>query len=171
MVYLVISFFIVNILHGYLLVNQRQASPQSISYHSIKNRLTLICYAVVHILAGVLLGLFIKTEFGLDNILLVTVAAIAILAEWIQAVLPAKGKTDKAHTAAAGVMALFLILLVLICTFIVNPPAITWLIGVPICLALLFFLSQVRYPPAKNTWKMQFIGQNLLYLQMFLLVY
>lgn len=171
MIYLVISFLLVNTTHGYLLFSQRKDSPATISYHSVKSQFTLLLYILTHLSAGVLLALFVVSEFGTMNKGLIAITSIAVLAEWAQALIPAKGKYDKAHTILAGIMATGLVTIVLICTFMTGTSTLVRLTGsLVVGIALLFF-SFAKYPPRAGFWKLQFIGQTLLYLQMFLLVY
>jgi ABC-type uncharacterized transport system permease subunit len=110
----------------------------------------------------------VLTEF--KGVLVFAIAGVAVITECLQAVLPAKGKTDKLHTVFAVIMAFSLALLVLVCTILFAPSRLILGINLLISLVVFSFFSVTRYPPAKGTWKLQFIGQALLYLQMFLVL-
>lgn len=171
MIYLVASFLLVNATHGYLLVSQRKNSPATISYHSVKSQATLLLYVLTHLIAGTLLALFVLSEFGVTNKWLIAITFVTVLAEWAQALVPAKGKYDKPHTLLAGIMAVGLLAIVLICSLTAETSSLARLTGLLVVGISLLFFGFVKYPPRQGFWKLQFIGQILLYLQMFILLY
>lgn len=128
-------------------------------------------YVLTHLIAGILLGLFVLQEFGVSNRFLILATAFAVVAEWIQAIVPAKGKHEKTHTIFAGIMALSLILIVLGATLIVDTPIFVKVLGFGVVATTLSFIFRIRYPLPNDFWKLQFLGQTLLYFQMFLLLY
>lgn len=170
--YLFLSFLLVNLLHGYLLYDHRQSHPATISYHASKNNRTLIIYAVGHLIAGVLLALVVSDNFLTDSykVAIIATAATAVITEWLQAIFPAKGKTDVLHTVFAVIMAFSMVLLGFLCTIVFSSNQFVQAINLTITAILVSFLVVVRYPPRNYFWKVQFIGQLLLYLQMFLIL-
>ncbi len=170
MSYLFASFVLVNLYHGWLVLDQRDVSPASLSYHSVKNRFTLGGYMLVHLLAGILLTLFIYSEFGFGYLGLTLIGVVAVVSEWLQALLPAKGRTDKLHTVFAGLMSISLIILVMVAGSLSQAPEVLKIINLALCSLLLGACVFVRYPPKKGFWKLQFFGQSMLYVQMFILL-
>lgn len=173
MKYFVASIIVTNLLHGWLVFSQRANSPATISYHSIKNKRTLLIYIIGHLISGVLLWLFAKDFFGgrPQTTLVLALTALAVVSEWLQALVPAKGKTDTIHTFFATIMAASMALLVLLCTVFFSPNKLVLAINLLLSTVVASFLLFIRYPPKAGTWKLQFAGQIILYLQIFLLVY
>lgn len=172
MIYLIASFIIVNITHGLLLINLRGDHPGSISYHAIKNSRTLLFYRAGHFVAGLLLGLLVLSKFttGPYAAVVIAITIVSILAEWAQAIVPAKGKSDKLHTILAAIMALSMVALGLVCTILFSPNLMIYAVNMVIFGVLLSLFMFSKYPPRSYFWKLQFIGQNLLYLQILLLI-
>lgn len=170
--YLIASFVVTNLLHGWLVLSQRGKNPASISYHSVKNRTTLLIYIGGHLISGSLLWLFVNDLFrGYSQMpLILGVTAVAAISEWLQALLPASGKTEKLHTLFATIMASSMALLVLLCTIFFAPSQVVFLLNVTLSAIVGSFFFFIRYPPKKGMWKLQFAGQIILYTQLFLLV-
>jgi ABC-type Fe3+-siderophore transport system permease subunit len=171
--YLLASFILTNLLHGWLVLSQRGKNPASISYHSVKNRTTLLVYICGHLLSGALLWLLVNDLFGNEaqSHIILGVTSVAVLSEWLQALLPARGKTDKTHTVFATVMASSMALLVVLCTLFFAPNRCILAINLMLSAIVVSFFFFIRFPPKPGTWKLQFAGQIILYLQVFLLVY
>ena len=173
MLYLVASFIVTNTLHGWLVFGGRGGNPATISYHSVKNRRTLLVYIGGHLVSGLLLWLFVNQLFGAHQktAVILAVTSVAVLSEWLQALLPAKGKTDTIHTVFATIMAASMALLVLLCTVFFAPNRLILAMNLLLSAVVASFFLFIRYPPKAGTWKLQFAGQVILYLQIFLLVY
>ncbi len=173
MLYLLASFLLTNTLHGWLVFSHRGKNPASISYHSVKNKTTQLTYIGGHLISGMLLWLFVNELFSgyPQTYIVLGVTAVAVLSEWLQALLPASGKTDKIHTVFATIMASSMALLVLLCTIFFAPNRPVFLINLTLSAVVGSFFFFIRYPPKMGTWRLQFAGQIILYLQIFLLVY
>jgi len=102
--------------------------------------------------------------------IILTVTVVTIISEWLQAVVPARGKTDVAHTVLATAMAAGLALLVLLCTIFYAPNKFVLFTNLMLSTLIASFFLSTRYPPRPYLWKLQFTGQIILYLQMFMVV-
>lgn len=173
MKYLIASFLITGILHGWLIVSQWGNNPSTLSYHAVKTKTSLRIYTITHLVTAVLLWLFMSQLFGGNkwSWLILLIAGVAAVAECLQAVIPSKGKGDVPHTVFAVIMAFSMWLLGLICTILfAGEPLLFWFnIIASLCVGSFFFT--VRYPPKPGLWRLQYAGQFVLYLQIFLLVY
>lgn len=170
--YLLLSFIIVNALHGWLVIAHYPRNPATLSYHTLKDRRTLYLYGLTHFVNGILLLGFAREVFigkpGAE--ILIAIVFVAVIAEWLQAALPARGKTNIAHTIFAGIMAITMLSLGFIATFEFATTGLEFLGGLFISAVLTVFMLFAQYPPRRNFWQLQFLGQSLLYLQMFILL-
>lgn len=172
MSYLIASFFMSMSLHGWLVFRHWNDNPASISYHAVQGRLEFRVYMAGHVVNGLLVGGFVYDLFyGRPNFgIVAAIAVVAILAEWLQAFIPAKDKTDKTHTFFASVMAASMALFALACTLLYAPNSTVRLINFSLSIILFSFLAFISYPPKQGFWKLQLAGQLLVYVQVFLLV-
>ncbi|MCA9309009.1 hypothetical protein KC973_01405 [Candidatus Saccharibacteria bacterium] len=150
----------------------RGKNPTTLSYHAIATRASQIVYLIVHLILGVLLWLIMTRNFGIaanDSVLYV-LTLTAVFSEWGQAVVPAKGRSDVAHTILATIMALSMTLVPVFLVFRLSASFVVELmISISTILVLSLFIF-VRYPPRPGTWKLQLLGQLALYTQMFILI-
>ncbi len=104
--FLLLSFAIIQSLHVYLLITQRHNRQWSISVHAAKNRQTHLIYFVGHVLGEVCILIFAKLFYlDMNNLpFLFGFVGFVVTMDFIQALLPVKGKTDTAHSLAAYVM-------------------------------------------------------------------
>lgn len=106
LLFVILSGLIVNGVHGYLLWTQRHERKWSISVHAAKDKQTYIIYLVGHLLAGLFFVLF-AYDFYInmyDKAWLFWLACIGLTFEYVQAIVPAKGKTNMAHAITAYAM-------------------------------------------------------------------
>lgn len=172
MSYFLASFIVSGVLHGWLVYRHRNDNPASISYHAMRGSLEHGLFVVGHLLNGLLIVLFVNELFISQSSSLVVLILTGVVAgsEWLQAVLPARGKTDRLHTVMATIMALSMTILVLCLSLLYAPNKAVLAINVVASLSLLLMSTQIKHPPPEGTWKIQLSGQLLLYLQLFLLV-
>ncbi len=104
--YFLLTFIFSQGVHIYLLVSQRQSRKWSISAHAANNTRTHTLYIIGHVLAGASFVLFSYEFFyQLHRLPVIFYAACAgVLFDYIQALLPARGKTNAIHTIAAYIM-------------------------------------------------------------------
>jgi hypothetical protein len=102
----VASGLIVNGVHGYLLWSQRDERKWSISVHAARDRRTYTIYLIGHLLAGLFFALFAYEFFVTIHDLqwLFWLSILGLMFEYIQAILPAKGKTNTTHAVTAYAM-------------------------------------------------------------------
>lgn len=104
--YLLLSIICVNGMHGYLLQSQKNERKWSISVHAVKDRQAFNVYILGHVLGGFFFLLFAHAFFvkihGFYWLFAVSCAMVGF--EYLQALLPAKGKTNLPHSLTAYAM-------------------------------------------------------------------
>ncbi len=103
---LLLSAFFINGVHGWLLYYHRGNRKWSISEHAALDKKSYFLYVLGHLLGGAFWLVFAKVYF-VDTVHLDWLFALSIWVvgfEYLQALLPAKGKTNKLHTIAALIM-------------------------------------------------------------------
>jgi hypothetical protein len=106
LVYLILAGLIINGIHLYLLWSQKDGRKWSISEHAAKNRKTYSLYVAGHIVGGFIFLIF-AYQFYIEKFntaWLFYMCCFTYFFEVLQAVLPAKGKTNIPHTIAAYIM-------------------------------------------------------------------
>ncbi len=103
---LLLSALFINGVHGWLLYYHRDSRKWSISEHAVLNKKSYFLYVLGHLLGGALWLVFAKIYFvdtvHLDWLFVLSIWVVGF--EYLQALLPAKGKTNKLHTIAALIM-------------------------------------------------------------------
>lgn len=100
------SALLINAVHGSLLVFHKVNRKWTISEHAVLGKKSFLIYVVGHLLNGALFLVFAKNYFvdvvGMNGLFALSVWTVIF--EYVQALLPAKGKTNTAHTIAALAM-------------------------------------------------------------------
>jgi hypothetical protein len=106
LVYLILAGLIINGTHLYLLWSQKDDRKWSISEHAARNSITYLLYVVGHIVGGFIFLVFAHQfyveKFGIAWLFFI--CCFTYFFEVLQALLPAKGKTNIPHTIAAYIM-------------------------------------------------------------------
>ena len=146
LVYLLLSALFVNGVHGYLLWSQRHERKWSISVHAARDRQTYLLYLFCHIFGGLFFLLFaIHLFLVLHNIKwLFALALLGIIFEYIQAVLPGKGATEKAHAIMAYGMFCTYLIVVLLSEIVLPMNTLFKIITAPFRLAV-FVAGYIAY--------------------------
>jgi hypothetical protein len=103
---LLLSVLFINGVHGWLLYYHRGNRKWSISEHAVLDKKSYFFYVLGHLLGGAFWLVFAKIYF-VDTVHLDWLFALSIWVvgfEYLQALLPAKGKINKLHTIAALIM-------------------------------------------------------------------
>lgn len=101
-----LSALVVNSVHSYLLVSQRKVRKPTISEHAAFTSTSLRLYIIGHIIGGALFLIFAYQYYVMtvDLAWLFGLTICMVTGEYVQAFLPAKGRTNIPHTIAALVM-------------------------------------------------------------------
>ena len=147
LLYLLISIVCILGVHSYLLHSQRHERKWSISVHAAKHSKTLTIYLLGHIIGGGFFVLFAYSYFYAlhDLKLLFLVACVAVFFEYLQACLPAKGKTNSPHELAAYIMWVLFIVVSLIAYFQLSLSAERRLLIAPLLIASIVMFIYVHY--------------------------
>lgn len=172
MKYLIASFVLTGLLHGWLVVHHRGNNLSTLSYHAVKTKRSLQIYTLSHLINGVLLWLFVNDLFSEhpQSWVILMVTAVAVIAEWAQAVIPARDKYDIPHTIFATIMAFSMWLVGILCTLFFAPSSLVFWFNIVTSAILGSFFIAVRHPPKPGFWKLQYLGQFILYFQILILV-
>ncbi len=169
--FLIISFFLINTVHLYLLTTSKVVGIKSISEYAALTSKSYVVYVLGHLLNGVLIIVFSWEYFlnAMNNEWLFYLSLLTVCFEYLQAIIPAKGKYDSYHTVAAILMwASFIslgglsIVLLPVSSSRVAVASITYL-----CIFLML-LYGIRHRNKLYLWQM--IAVNLFYLSMLILV-
>jgi hypothetical protein len=103
---LLLSALSTNGVHGYLLFSQRTRRKFTISEHAVLHRKSLAVYRLGHLVGGASFLVFAKLYYvnTVELEWLFGLSIFAVLFEYIQALVPAQGRTIKLHTRTALVM-------------------------------------------------------------------
>ncbi len=169
---LTLSFFVANLVHIYVLVRHRHSKQPTISERAVQSNESLALYIVGHLLAGLAFAGFAFEFFWLQfgSKLLFALALGGVTLEWVQALIPAKGKYEPIHRAVAYGMSGFVVTLGTLSIFTFTLSTLT-----RIMLILLQAIIIAGYPlaarlPHKHFWVIQMVNINLFYLQMYILL-
>lgn len=173
MKYFIASFLLTGVLHGWLIIRQWGSNPATLSYHAVKSRLYYVLYVAGHLLNAILLWLFMNAFFGTPGLhgLVLILAVIAVTTEILQALIPSKGKLDAPHTFFAVMMASSMYLIGLVCTFLFAPNVFVLWINIIASIIVGGFFLKIKYPPKLGLWKLQYLGQLILYVQIYFVVH
>lgn len=103
---LLLSAISTNGVHGYLLLSQKTKRKSTISEHAVLHKKSFMLYVLGHLLGGAFFLIFAK-QYYLHTVninWLFGLAVFTVVFEYIQAFLPAGGKTNTPHTITALVM-------------------------------------------------------------------
>ena len=169
---LLISFLATNLTHGYLLLRHRGKGRPTISERAVEDDLSLSIYVAAHFIGGLAFAVFSYGLFYIyyDSEILFSLAIAGIITEWLQAVVPARGRYLPAHTALAYVMSFFVVAMGVVAIFTLSLPSQDRL-----ALIITEAIIIAGYPvsgvlPYRYFWTIQLFNTNLFYLQMYLLL-
>lgn len=169
---LTLSFLLTNLVHAYVLVRHRNSKQPTISERAVQSQSSLILYIAGHIFAGLAFAGFACEFFWLQHHsqTLFALALCGVLFEWVQALIPAKGKYEPIHRAVAYGMSGFIVALGVGSIMSVPVP-----IASKILLIVLELIIMAGYPlttrlPHKHFWVIQMVNMNLFYVQMYVLL-
>lgn len=103
---LLLSGVFITIAHSLLLVRHRANRKWTISEHAVVTQRSLLLYRLSHLITGLLFLCFAWLYF-IGEVAMPAFFALSIwivIFEYLQALLPARGTTNKAHTMCALVM-------------------------------------------------------------------
>ena len=169
---LTLSFLLANLTHLYVLTRHRQSKRPTISERAAQSRWSFVLYIIGHGLAGLAFIGFAYQLFWLQqqSTILFTLACGGVVLEWLQAIIPARGKSEPLHRALAYGMSGFMVLL-----------GIGAIISMPLSPAVRAVLTVIEvlivcgYPlvkrlPQRYFWTIQVLNINLFYTQMYILL-
>lgn len=168
---LLLSIFIINGVHGFLLASQKSKRKFSISEHAVLNTKAYLLYVIGHILGGGFFLIFAYLYYM--NILniqwLFWLSVVTVMLEYVQALLPARGKTNHLHTVIAlSMWASFLCLGLL--TIIFVPTSVIQCIAASI-LYLFILISLIKaYRDRQRIYRYQMIMVILCQMSVFIVV-
>lgn len=101
--YLLTAGILVSLVHAWLVWHHRANRRYSISEHAILDERSHILYLVTHIICEVLVLLYAWSFFVVEQDFVVPFYLFVIFAglDFIQALLPSRGRTEQAHFVAA----------------------------------------------------------------------
>jgi len=143
-----ISALIVNGMHGYLLWSQRDERKWSISVHASKDRRTYTIYLIGHFLAGLFFAIFAYRFFVTTHDVkwLFWLSLFGLVFEYVQALLPARGKTNNAHAVTAYAMFVSYAVVALIAMITLDLSIFVRLVAIPFLIMIpVFGIIAVRY--------------------------
>lgn len=167
---LILSAISTNGVHGYLLVSQQSKRKFTISEHAVLHRNTLLLYILGHFLGGAFFLVFAR-EFYLKSAHLPALFGLTLFTvafEYIQAVLPARGKSTKIHTQTALVMWGSFITLGLLSIIFVPATLLQKLISTLLYTGLVTMLY-LGFRDRKRIYRYQMIMVSLFYAAIFIL--
>lgn len=165
------AVLVINVLHGYLLITQRDKRGLTISEHAAKNLSTHALYVLGHLVGGLFFLNFAYWLFVESNhnqwLFLLTVSGVTV--EWLQAFVPARNKFEKYHVSLAILMSVLITVLGIISTVVLPVTPLRR----AACLVIGGLLI-VSYPvslrlPRKYFWIIEMVNINLFYIQMLLI--
>ncbi len=168
---LILSFLVANLTHLYVLIRHRQSKLPTISERAVQTKTSLALYVAGHVLAGLAFAGFAYQFFWLNigSQPLFSLAILGVLFEWLQALVPARGKYEKPHRRLAYGMSGLMVLLGIGAIISLPLTPITRIVLVAIEAVIIFGYPLVRKLPQKYFWTIQVLNINLFYLQMFIL--
>lgn len=169
---LTLSFLIANLTHLYVLIRHRQSKLPTISERAAQTKTSLAFYNLGHLASGLAFAYFSYQFFWLNigSQSLFTLAILGVLFEWLQALVPARGKHEKPHRRLAYGMSGLMVLLGIGAIISLPLMPITRTILVVIEAIIICGYPLVRKLPQKYFWTIQVLNINLFYLQMFILL-
>ena len=168
-----LSFFITNLTHGYLLYSHKGTGQPTLSERAVQSNTSLGLFVTAHIIAGLAFASFAYQFFWLRerSVFLLSLALLGIIAEWLQAVMPAKGRYERLHFALAFTMSIFMVALGITAILSITLPTQARLLLIAIEVIILAGYPLVKILPYKYFWIIQITNINLFYLQMYILLF
>lgn len=170
---LTVSFLAANVMHGYLLYRQRNDRKSTISHHAAKSPRTQRFYVAGHIVAATSFYMFARTFFAgtPQATLLITVATIGLVADIIQAFIPARGKIEKYHAFFAYIMAFSVIIIGVLAAFTIPQSPLAALLSklLAACLALSIPISHII--EQRYFYRVQMASLLIFYMELFVIVF
>jgi Flp pilus assembly protein TadB len=147
-IYLLLAAAPVCFVHFYIVWRHRDNRRYSISEHAVLARSSSRLYLLAHINCDVFYLLFSYNFFLVDHHLAVVFwlnVAFAVL-DFVQAVLPSKGKTEKAHFAAAYISWCCYLLAGIVALYMLHVSAAAGIIAVALLVPILgmFFYMHIN---------------------------
>lgn len=169
--YLLLAYLSINSVHSYLLWSQKSKRRWSISEHAALNNRTLSLYIVGHLVGGLSFLLFAKSYYLTTHHYpaIFALVCITVAFEYLQAFLPAKGKTNTVHTIAALLMWFSTIAVIITSLFVLHVTLTRTLIAAAIDIAILAYLVKA-YVNKERLYKYQMIMITLFYISLLVLV-
>ncbi len=174
---LLLSFLIINALHGFLLWQQRHNRQPTISEYAIKDRKTELLYLAGHLLAGLFFAVFAYRLFyqNYHNTIMFFATFVGVVFEWLQAIFPSRGKYSKVHYCTAFTMLLYLIGMCELATFLLPLTALktaaSATIGILLLLSFVYFSYCIISKRDRTYfWIVQSINILLIYADMAILI-
>lgn len=171
LLYLGLSFFVVNFIHSYLLVTHRSNRDLTISERAVSNSLTIRLYVAAHIIGGFSFLLFAQELYlsKFMHVSLFVVVIVGVIAEYLQALIPARDRYERFHLRLAYFMSIVMTFLGAMSALLLPLEFATKV--ALLCITALILLG---YPlaillPRRFFWTIEMININLFYLQMVIL--
>lgn len=171
MLYLLVSWLMINFVHGYVLFINRGQGLRTISENAAASNNLLAVYRLAHGINGLLL---IAVVAALPDIhvhsIVIILALSSVICEWAQAAVPYRGRYMHTHTALAFVMAVSMVSLAWVLQLSIELSDTEFLVArLSGALAILFF-GYFWHPPRPYSWVVQMLVINLVYVQMAIVV-
>lgn len=170
MLFLYISFVIINIVHCLIIYSNRADIKCTISENATTMPKLLFLYRTTHLINGLLISFFVYfvLQANYSPIVLLLVVS-SVVFEWLQAIVPARAKTFMIHGILAFLMALSMLLMTFAITFQAVKLTNVGLNYIPLCILALLTFGYAKIPPRKYSWLVQMVTINSLYIQLILL--
>jgi len=164
--YLLISWIVINTVHGYVVYINRGQGLRTISENAAASNSLLAVYRVAHGINGLLLIAIVAALPERYGHSIVNILALgSVIFEWAQAAVPYRGKLMHVHTALAFAMAVSMVSLALVLQLSVELPRTEFLVArLSGALAILLF-GYFWHPPRPYSWVVQMLVINLVYVQ------
>ena len=172
--YLLGAFLVVNLLHLYLIISQRDARKGAISYYALKSRQTYWLFLAGHIVGAWFFyrfaELFFLQTYGLK--VAYWFAVIGVTAEIVQAIIPAQGFWEKYHRFVAYIVAWTTVGMGFVCSLGLPLDTSVRVAGYTlVAIVVLLMASANVFVKPKHFWILQMVAILVFYAQMFLMVY
>ncbi|HMS31302.1 MAG TPA: hypothetical protein PJ984_02815 [Candidatus Saccharibacteria bacterium] len=166
MAYLLISWIVINTVHGYVVYINRGQGLRTISENAAASNSLLAVYRVAHGINGLLLIAIVAALPERYGHSIVNILALgSVIFEWAQAAVPYRGKLMHVHTALAFAMAVSMVSLAWVLQLSVELPRTEFLVArLSGALAILLF-GYFWHPPRPYSWVVQMLVINLVYVQ------
>lgn len=171
MVYLLLSWLVINAVHGYVLFINRGQGLRTISENAATSNSLLAVYRVAHGINGLLLIAIVSALPNTHGHSIVIILVLgSVIFEWAQAAVPYRGKIMHVHTALAFAMAVSMVSIAWVLQLSFELPQTEFLVArLSGALAILLF-GYFWHPPRPYSWVVQMLVINLVYVQIAVIV-